>query len=62
MTRILAGPGKTWLMEEHGRILGQYRLLPIEVRVRDKVLKVAHGVNSMTHPNHRRHGIDRTLV
>ena len=57
-----AGSGKAWLMEDNGHLVGQYRLLWMDVKVRDRVLKVAQGADSMTHQNYRRQGINSALI
>ena len=49
-------------MEGNRHLLGQYRVFWMDVKVRDRVVKVAQGADSMTHPNYRHQGINSALI
>jgi len=51
-----------WFAEDDGHIVGQYRGTCMEIKVGNKVLRGIQGVDSLTHPNHRRQGINSTLM
>jgi len=57
-----AGRVDSWVTEEDGRILGQYRLLWMDLKLKNHVLKAAQGMDEMTHPDYRRQGINYGLA
>ena len=56
------GAGWMWVAEDDGHIVGQYRATCMEIKVGNKVVKAIQGVDSLTHPNYRRQGINLTLM
>lgn len=57
-----AGTGKIWLAEHEGRIVGQYAIAPIVMKIGDEILTGALSLDTMTHPDYRHQGIFETLA
>jgi len=58
-----AGLGITWLAEaDDGRIVGLYRGFPMKMKMEEKVINAVQGVDSMTHPEYRRQGMNSALI
>jgi GNAT superfamily N-acetyltransferase len=56
-----AGPARLWLYEDESGIIGQYPLLPQNIKVKGRVLKAWQNVDLLTHPAHARRGIFTAL-
>lgn len=57
-----AGESKIWLAEHNGKIVGQYAVMPIKVKINNKVILLSQSLDTMTHPNYRRQAIFETLA
>lgn len=57
-----AGTGKIWLAEHDGRIVGQYAIVPVRVKIGSKVILSSQSLDTMTHPDYRRQGMFETLA
>ena len=53
--------GRVWLAEHDGRIVGQYRITFVDLKVGDTVLKAFQAVDLMTHPDYRGQGVNSSL-
>lgn len=51
------GVGKIWLAEYDGKIVGQYSLISMNVKVGNEILKASQNIDLMTHPGYQRQGI-----
>ena len=49
-----AGNGWIWLAEDEGKIVGQYAVIPIIMKVGAKIIVAAQSLDTMTHPDYRR--------
>lgn len=52
-----AGSSQIWLAEDEARIVGQYPLIFMNMKIGNHILKVFQNVDLMTHPDHRYQGI-----
>ena len=50
-----------WLAEHNGKIVGQYPAIIETLKVKDKIVKAAQLIDTMTHPEYRRQGVCSTL-
>lgn len=50
-----------WLAEDNGKIVGQYCSVILELKFGNKIIRVAHSLDTLTHPHYRRQGIMLTL-
>jgi hypothetical protein len=57
-----AGKSKIWLAEHNGKIVGQYAIMPIKVKIDNEVVLFSQSLDTMTHPNYRRQAIFETLA
>lgn len=57
-----AGTGKIWLAEHDGRIVGQYAIVPVRVKIGSKTILASQSLDTMTHPDYRRQGMFETLA
>ncbi|MGA2791707.1 MAG: GNAT family N-acetyltransferase [Candidatus Bathyarchaeia archaeon] len=56
-----AGAPSIWIAEHGTKIVGQYPLVPFDMKVGDQVLKVLQNIDVMTHPDYRHQGIFSAL-
>ena len=56
-----AGPGRIWLAEYDGKIVGQYPIIPVLMKIGARIVTAFQSINLMTHPDHRRQGIYESL-
>jgi GNAT superfamily N-acetyltransferase len=52
-----AGKAQIWLAEHDGRMVGQYPLIFMSIKVKKEILKVCQNIDVMTHPDYRGQGI-----
>lgn len=52
-----AGSSIIWLAEHDGKIIGEYPLVMIDMKIGDKIVKAGQIADTMTHPEYRRRGI-----
>lgn len=57
-----AGAGLIWLAEHNGKIVGQYPLIFMNMKVRCEVVRASQNVDVMTHPDYQHQGIFYTLA
>lgn len=57
-----AGPGRIWLAEHDGKIVGQHAIIPVEVKIGDKTVAGSLSLDAMTHPDYRRQKMFETLA
>lgn len=57
-----AGPGRIWLAEHDGRIVGHTAIVPVMMKICGETLIGFQAIDTMTHPNYRRQGIYETLA
>ena len=55
------GASIIWLAERDGKPVGQYPVIMENIKVRDKIIKGAQLIDTMTHAQYRRQGIFSTL-
>lgn len=51
------GAARIWLAEHDGKIVGQYPLVYMKMKVGNKILKASKNLDLMTHPDYRYQGI-----
>ena len=51
------GSAKIWLADHDGKIVGQYPLIPLQFKARDKLLTAYLSLDVMTHPEYRYQGM-----
>jgi GNAT superfamily N-acetyltransferase len=56
-----AGKGIIFLATHHNKVIGQYALMPMLVKINKEVVVGSRAVHAMTHPAYRRQGIFETL-
>lgn len=56
-----AGSPIIWLAEHDGKLVGEYPLVMADMKIGNKIVKVAQIADTMTHPEYRRQGIAFTL-
>ena len=56
-----AGTSIIWLAEDDSKIVSQYPVILENMKIRDKILKGAQLIDTMTHSQYRRRGICSTL-
>lgn len=56
-TKNPAGKGWIWLAEDNGKIIGQYSLFLMKLKVKDKVFNIVQNIDLMVHPEYRHRGI-----
>ncbi|MBP5224774.1 MAG: GNAT family N-acetyltransferase [Lachnospiraceae bacterium] len=49
-------------MDAGGKMIASDGLIPFDLKLGDRVVKAAHSVKSMTHPDYKRQGIFRTMT
>lgn len=57
-----AGRGRIWLAEHRGKMVGQYAIVPRVMNVAGEIIIGALSLDTMTHPDYRRHGIFESLA
>jgi GNAT superfamily N-acetyltransferase len=57
-----AGPGRIWLAEHGDKIVGQYAIVPMRVKIGSETVLCSQSVDTMTHPDYRRQKIFETLA
>ena len=57
-----AGPGTIWLAKHNGKIVGQYAIVPVEMKIGSKVILGSQSLDTMTHPHYRHQGIFEMLA
>ena len=56
-----AGKPIIWLAEQNGRLVGEYPLIMVDIKVGDRLVKAGQIVDTMTHPQYRRQKIAFSL-
>jgi len=56
-----SGKGSIWLAEHDGKIVGQYPLIFIQMKVGNEIIKVCENIDLMTHPDYRHQGMFAAL-
>lgn len=57
-----AGMSKIWVAEHDSKIVGQYPLILVNLKVGDDVVKASQNIDLMTHPDYRYQGIFSKLA
>jgi N-acetylglutamate synthase-like GNAT family acetyltransferase len=57
-----AGSGRIWLAEDKDRIVGQYAVIPVLIKLVSKTIIGALSLATMTHPAYRHQGLFETLA
>lgn len=57
-----SGEGIIRLAEDSGKLVGQYAIVPVQVKFGDNILIGAQSLDTMTHPDYRRQGIFENLA
>ena len=57
-----AGKSIIWLAEDKGKIVGQYAIIPVFIKIDSDIVTGAQSVDTMTHPDYRHQGIFETLA
>ncbi|MGA8849159.1 MAG: GNAT family N-acetyltransferase [Dehalococcoidia bacterium] len=57
-----AGPGRIWLAEHDSKIVGQYAIVPVKVKIANKTILGSQSLDTMTHPDYRHQKIFETLA
>jgi GNAT superfamily N-acetyltransferase len=57
-----AGPQVLAVAEDEGRLVGQYALWPMRLRLGDEVVQAAQSLDTMTHPDYRGQGMFTVLA
>lgn len=57
-----AGFTKTWVAVVGNEIVGQYTVIPMRLKIQDKVILATLSVDTMTHPNYRHQGMFKVLA
>lgn len=52
-----AGAGEIWLAERETKIVGQYPLILMNLKIDSEIIRVGQNIDLMTHPDHRRQRI-----
>ncbi|HUV45622.1 MAG TPA: GNAT family N-acetyltransferase [Dehalococcoidia bacterium] len=52
-----AGNGRIWLAEHEGRIVGQYPLIFLKLKVGNRIIKASQNIDIMIHPDYRYQGM-----
>lgn len=52
-----SGPALLMVAEDHGRLVGNYALWPVPIRLGPEVVRGAQSIDTMTHADYRRQGI-----
>lgn len=56
-----SGHGIVWVAEKENKLVGHYALIPRKLKIGDKLVMTAQGVDIMVDPDYRRKGIFSTL-
>jgi GNAT superfamily N-acetyltransferase len=56
-----AGNGIIFLADHNDKVVGQYAVIPMLMKMNKNIIMGSLGVDAMTHPNYRRQGIFQTL-
>lgn len=57
-----AGIARIWLAEADQKIVGQYAILPLRMKLKNEIIMGSLSLDTMTHPNYRHQGIFTTLA
>lgn len=57
-----AGEGRIRLAEHDGKIVGQYAIVPVRVKIGNKTVLGSQSLDTMTHPSYRRQKMFETLA
>lgn len=57
-----AGSGRIWLAEHGGKIVGQYAIVPVKLKIGNEAILSSQSLDTMTHPDYRRQGMFETLA
>lgn len=57
-----AGEGRIWLAEHGDKIVGQYAIMPVNVKIGNKIVFSSQSLDTMTHPDYRRQKVFETLA
>lgn len=57
-----SGKIRIWVAEHDGKLVGQYAILPMTIKVAEESLAGALSLDTMTHPSYRHQGIFVTLA
>jgi len=57
-----AGKARIWLADHSGKIVGQYAIVPVAMKIGCENVVCAQSVDTMTHPDYRRQGMFETLA
>ncbi len=57
-----AGEGRIWLAEHDGKIVGQYAVIPVKLKIGNEIILGLQSVDTMTHPDYRRQKMFETLT
>jgi len=55
------GPTRIWLAEDNGKLVGQYPLIFMRLKVGNQIIKASQNIDQMTHPDYRYQGIASKL-
>ena len=56
------GAARIYLAEHGGKIVGHRSFIPMYLKVKDEIIKVIQGIDSMTHPDYRRQSMRSALL
>jgi hypothetical protein len=51
------GANMGWVADDHGKIVGRYGMIPLELQVQGRRMRIAQAVEIMTHPDYRKQGM-----
>jgi RimJ/RimL family protein N-acetyltransferase len=57
-----AGEGIIWLAEHNDKIVGQYAIVPVKLKICNKIVLGSLSLDTMTHPDYRRQKMFETLA
>jgi len=56
-----AGGGRIWLADHDGKIVGQYPLIFMNIKIKGEIVRASQNIDLMTHPDYQHQGIFSTL-
>ena len=56
-----AGDSRIWVADHDGKIVGQYPLILVNMKIEKEIIKGSQNIDLMTHPDYRHQGIFFTL-
>lgn len=57
-----AGNGRIWLADHDGKIVGQYAIIPVVMKIVSETITGSQSLDTVTHPDYRRQGMFETLA